>query len=206
MPREKFSRTATQDVRGAMATALAAYIAGLEFDPGDGSPLYKFAQVFDEWPSYLDRNVDPSACVLPNSWKYGPALLTPVLIEATWEPKGMPGWGLWKTAEAEVEFELSLRASSPVMREKLILGIEDAFQSTTREANRIILDLPTYYGVDARYSLLAGRVVDNEEQAAREQRDAVLTISAQANKVVVRPVYPMALNISINSVGSQPPS
>jgi len=63
--------------------------------------------------------------------KYGAAVLTPVLIEDTWEPKGEPGWGLWKTAEAEVEFELSFRTTSAVERGKLILGIEDAFQSTS---------------------------------------------------------------------------
>jgi len=116
----------------------------------------------------------------------------------------MPGWGLWKTAEAEVEFELSLRASSPAERERLILGIEDAFQTTGREANRILLELPTYYGLTARYSLLSGRVIDNEDQAMREQRDAVLTISAQADKVVLQPVTPLALNITIKSVGTSP--
>jgi len=204
MPRESYSRSASQDVRAAMGSALARYIEGLSFDTGDGGQPLKFAAVFSEWPSYLDRNVDPSACVLPGSWKYGPALLTPAFIEGTWEPVGMPGWGLWKTAEAEVEFELSLRATSPAERERLILGIEDAFQTTGREVNRILLELPTYYGLTARYSLLSGRVIDNEDQAMREQRDAVLTISAQADKVVLQPVTPLALNITIQSVGTSP--
>jgi len=204
MAKDEFSRTATMDVRGAMAATLARYIAGLKFDTLDGGPDLQFAEVFDEWPSYLDRAVPPSGCVLPSSWKYGAAVLTPVLIEDTWEPKGEPGWGLWKTAEAEVEFELSFRTTSAVERGKLILGIEDAFQSTSQEANRVVLPLPDYYGLDARYSLLSARVIDSEDQAIREQRDAVMTISAQADKVVLRPVFPMSLTIKKVSVDTNP--
>lgn len=200
LAREDYSRKATRDVRSAMASALAAYVAGLSFDLEDGNIL-KFAEVFSEWPAYLDRNVCPSACVLPGSWKYGDSMLTPTLIESTWEPQGGSGWGLYKTAEAEVELELSLRASSAYERERLILGLEESFHhaevlmSQQGAANRIILPLPAYYGLSARYSLLSGRLIDSEEQAMREQRDAVLTISAQAPKVKLGPVHPMSITI-----------
>lgn len=204
MPKEEFSRTASMDVRGAMAATLASYIAGLKFEALDGGTTLQFAEVFDEWPSYLDRAVPPSGCVLPSSWKYGAAVMTPVLIERTWEPKGQAGWGLWKTGEAEVEFEFSFRTTSTAERGKLILGIEDAFQSTSHEANRIVLEMPAYYGLDVRYSLLSCRVVDSEDQAMKEQRDAVMTISAQADKVALKPVFPMSLTIKKVDVGATP--
>lgn len=200
LAKEEFSRTATQDVRGAMASTLAEYVSGLTFQLDDGNTL-KFAQVFSEWPSYLDRTVDPSACILPGSWKYGDALLTPTLLQDTWEPQGGDGWGLYQTAEAEVELELSFRATNRVERGQLILGLEEAFQhpevlmNQQGAANRIVLPLTTYYGLSARYSLLSGRLIDNEDQAIREQRDAILTISAQAPKVKLGPVHPMALTI-----------
>jgi hypothetical protein len=207
--KEEYSRTATQDVRGAMASALAEYVAGLVFQLDDGNTL-KFAQVFAEWPSYLNRAVDPSACILPGSWKYGDALLTPTLLESTWEPQGGDGWGLYQTAEAEVELELSFRATNTVERGQLILGLEEAFQHTEvlmnqqGAANRIVLPLTTYYGLSARYSLLSGRSIDSEEQAMREQRDAILTISAQAPKVKLGPVHPMSLTIRKLSVDETP--
>jgi len=201
---EEYPSRATQDVRGAMATTLANYIAGLEFDPGDGSPWYNFAEVFDDWPSFLDRIVMPSACVLPNSWKYGDALLTPVLIEDTWFPKHEPGWGLWKTAEVEVDFELSLRTSNVTERHRLLLGIEDAFQDTRHEANRIVLSMPSYYGLGVRFSLRSAQLIDSEDPAMREQRDAILTISAQADKVALRPVFPMSITIKKVSADTTP--
>jgi hypothetical protein len=203
---DEYPRKATQDVRGAMATTLANYISGLEFDPGDGSPQYRFAEVFDDWPSFLDRIVMPSACVLPNSWQYGAALLTPVLIEDTWFPQHEPGWGLWKTSEAEVDFELSLRTSNVSERHRLLLGIEAAFQDTRREANRIVLDMPSYYGLPVRYSLRAARLIDAEDPAMREQRDAILTISAQADAVALRPVFPLSITIKKVSLDVTPPT
>jgi len=47
-------------------------------------------------------------------------------------------------------------------------------------------------------------VIDSEDQAIREQRDAVMTISAQADKVVLRPVFPMSLTIKKVSVDTNP--
>jgi hypothetical protein len=209
MEKEDFSLKATQDVRGAMASTLAKYVEGLVFQLDDGGTV-KFAQVFAEWPNYLNRSVDPSACILPGSWKYGDALLTPTLIESTWEPAGGSGWGLYKTSEIEVEFELSFRANNVVERSQLVLGLEESFQhpevlmSQQGAANRIVLPMDTYYGLSARYSLLSGRLIDSEEQAMREQRDAILTISAQASKVKLGPVQPMSVTIRKFSVDTMP--
>jgi hypothetical protein len=204
MPKEHYGRTATRDVRSAAALALRDHLATLTFVNG-GAP-FCFAEVFEEWPAYLDRYVPPSACVLPGAWKYGDSNFTPTLLEDTWEPEGESGWGLYKTAELEVDFEVVVGATSPSEREAIVLGVEDAFQApgllmdeAQGPRNAIILPLSAYYGLSARFALLSARVIDSEEQAMRERREAIFTIQVQAPKVKLGPVHPLALKLVINS-------
>lgn len=192
MPLAQYSHTASLDVRGALAMALRRHIEQLSFA---GSQAQRFAEVFEEWPSFNDSEVAPVACVLPGDWKYGDAHMTPRLLEDTWEPKGMPGWCLYKTAELMCEFQLSIRTNLPAERPILIRAIEESFQHGTEERYGIIIDLPEYYQLTGRFVLLGGSVIDNEDAAMREKRDAVFTISATAPKVQVMPVWPMALSI-----------
>lgn len=194
--RADYSRRATRDVRGAMACALARYLASLTFEGGA-----RFTGVFDEWPSYLKRYRPPAACVLPSTWTYD-GWMTPTLLEDTWEPKGQQGFGLYETAEATGELQISIGTSSPAEREILIQGVEDAFtdpQGLMSERkgprNAILLPMPEYYGLHARYSLLRGQIIDDEDRAMREKRDAIITVGVQASKVRVGPVFPLALTI-----------
>jgi hypothetical protein len=199
--RDQYSRKATRDVKSAMAQALARHLEGLEFfNPS----RFQFAAVFDEWPSYLDRYVPPSACVLPTSAKYADALFTPTLLEDTWEVKGEAGFGLYKLAEMDVDMEVSIRCAHVSERDAVMLGVEQSFvfpELLMSEAfgprYGIMLPLPDYYGLCARFALSASRVIDDEDHAIREQRDAVFTVSAQASVVRVGPVYPLNLKIQI---------
>jgi len=200
MTRADYSKKATRDVRNAAALALARHLATLTFE---GTEHQRFTEVFDEWPAYLNRYRPPAACVLPAGWKYGDWSFTPTLLEDTWEPKGQQGFGLYKTAELECEMEVSLRTTSTAEREVIVLAIEDAFQDpqmlmsqTKGPRNSIILPIPEYYGQTARFSLLRGRTVDDPDSAMRERRDAVMTVSVQASKLKLGPVYPMALHFS----------
>jgi hypothetical protein len=213
--REDYSRRATRDVRSAAALTLARHLAKLEFNPG--GQHQRFTNVFDEWPAYLDRYLPPVACVLPAGWTYGAWSFTPTLIEDTWEPQGAQGFGLYKTAELECEMEVSLRTTTPAEREAIVLAIEDAFQdpqmlmSQARgPRNSVILPMPEYYGLTARFSLQRGRTIDDPDSALRERRDAVMTVSVQANKVKLGPVFPMALHLTKQSgeivVDSIPPT
>lgn len=195
--RDQYSRKATKDVRDAAATALARYLRTLKFDSG-----VQFTAVHDSWPSYSQRYQPPSACVLPNSWKYGPWGTAPKLLEWSWEPQGEQGFGLEKTSELEMELEISIATNSPEERAILLLGVEDAFidpQGLMSEQrgprNAILLPMPEYYGLSARFNLLGGRVNDDQETAMREKRDAVITVSCQASKVRLIPVFPLALTI-----------
>ena len=196
---EQFSKKASRDVRSSMALALARHARGLVFNSGAGP--FQFAEVFEEWPSYLKRYIAPSACVLPGSWTYGDAYLTPTLIENTWEPAGEQGFGLYKQTEIQVELELSMRTNSVAEREAILLVVESAFRhpqllmSEQGGRNGILLPMPEYYGCLARFALVAGRVIDDEDRAVRENRDAILTISAQATQVVVGPVAPLSLKV-----------
>jgi hypothetical protein len=200
--RDQYSRAATRDVRAAMALALARHLKGLTFFNA-GAP-YGFAQVFDEWPSYVDRYVPPSACVLPTGWKYGDWAFTPTLLEDTWEIAGEPGFGLYKLSEIEVDMEVSIRTDHVVMREQVVLGVEESFVDSgllmTEISGRygLILPLPEYYGLSARFALSAARVIDDEDKAMREQRNAVFTISAQAPQVRVGAVYPLNLKVTVD--------
>ena len=193
MPLAQYRHTASLDVRGALAMALRRHVEGLTFA---GSQAQQFAEVFEEWPSFNDSEVPPVACVLPGDFKYGDAHMTPRLLEDTWEPKGMPGWALLKTAELMCEFQLVLRTNLPAERPVLMRAIEESFQHDTDQRYGIIVDLPEYYQLTGRFVLLSGSVIDNEDTAMREKRDAAFTISATAPKVQVVPVWPMALSIN----------
>ena len=205
--RDQYSRRASRALRDALAVVLARHVACIDFEL-EGEH-FKFSRVFEDWPSYLDTYVPPQACVLPSSWKYGDWGFAPKLLDDTIEPidnAGLMtgrGFGLYKTNEENIELELSFRAHTPAHRDAIILGIEDAFNDPAMLMSRsrgsrdgIILALPEYYGLTGRFSLVGGRVVDNEDQASREQRDAVITISAQASKVKVGPVVPLAMTIT----------
>lgn len=204
-PRESYTRTATLDVRDALATALRKHVEGLRFVGAQGTD--RFSQVFEEFPSFNDRAVPPSACVLQSDWRYGDAMLSPTLLEDTWEPKGMPGWGLYQTAEVICELQLVIRTNLPGERPVLMKAIEDSFQDPDMLMSHssgarygIVTTLSEYYGLPARFALLGGSVIDSEEKAMREERDAVFTISAMAPKVQVGPVYPLAVlfKLSVN--------
>ena len=199
MPRAQFSRKAIIGVRNALAVALARLVEEMTF-PGDQAQ--NFAAIYDEWPDFLDTAVVPAACVLPGDFRYADSQMTPSLIEDTWEPKGMPGWGLMKTAELQADFQLSIRTNLPRERSQLMQAIEDLFQpqgnlmDLTGPRYGLVVPLPEYYGINGRFVLLAGSVIDNEDTAMREKRDAVFTISAYAPKVQVVPVWPLALSIT----------
>lgn len=207
---QDFSRTATTDLRSAMAEALADYLRDtLVFDAGAG--VRKLERVFDDWPSYLDRYVPPSACVLPGAWVYSDPYLVPSLMEDTWEPQqdgkptGERGFGLYKVAEMDVTLEASFRTNTTEERKAILLAGESLFRDPDllmNEAkgarNAVLLEMPQYYGVCARFALVGGRVIDDEDRAMRENRDAVLTIKAEATQVVVGPVAP--LNVTVRQI------
>ncbi len=199
LPLALYSRKATLDVRDALARALARLVAGLRFA---GSQTDHFEEVFDEWPSFEQTAVFPAAAVLPGEFRYAEALMTPRLIESTWEPAGRPGWGLYKTAELQTELQLVVRTDRLAERAILMRAVEEAFQPSgnlmTLDGPRygVTVALPEYYGVVGRFALLGGSVIDNEDTAMREKRDAAFTVSASAPKVQVGAVWPMALSVT----------
>jgi hypothetical protein len=194
-PLDEYSRRATLDARDAMALALKRFLEGVRFD---GVDTDRFQQVFDEWPGFLDCEAVPVATVLPaGEYKYDASRLSPDLLEDTWEPDGMPGWGLWKTADVVSELTIAIRTNLVPERSAIKRAIEDAFQSSEQLLRYgLMLPLPEYYGLLGRFALLAGNVIDNEEAAMRDKRDAVFTVSAMVPKVQVLPVWPMALRIT----------
>jgi hypothetical protein len=207
MRAEQYSRSACMDVRDACAIALSRVIA--EIDTVIAGQEVKFSSVFDEWPSFEDKYVSPAACILaPPEWSYDDSGSAPKLLERdtiesidTGETDP-PSFGLYKTAEMVDEFAVSIRAGSTAMRSLLKLAIEDAFQTrnVTMDPNvppyGLLLPLPEYWGLTARASLKAGMNSDNEDSAARNQREATFTVRMQAPKVQLGAVYPFTATIS----------
>lgn len=200
MPRAEYSRKADRDARDAMALTLRRHIERLTFA---GSQAQRFEEVFDEWPSFLETEICPSACVLPGEFRYGDSNMTPRLLEDTWEPKGMPGWALLKTAEIQADFQLAVRTNLIAERAIIMRAVEDGFQDGLVQRYGIVLPMPEYYGLSARFALTGGSVIDNEETAMREKRDAAFTISVYAPKVQVMPVWPMSLSVTKTTVDSE---
>jgi len=199
MPLAQFSRKASIGVRNALAVALGRLVQGMTFP---GSQAQNFAAVYDEWPDFNDAGVFPAACILPGEFRYADSQMTPRLLEDTWEPKGMPGWGLEKTAELQTEFQLVVRTNLPAERAQLMQAIEDLFEPESNFMDLrgprygLVVPLPEYCGLHGRFALLSGAVIDSEDTAMREKRDAAFTVSASAPKVQVAPVWPMAISVT----------
>ncbi len=209
MPRDQFSRVQTLDVRHALAFALRRLLESLTFDSGGNQ--FQFSRVFDNWPSWNDQYVAPAACVLPDDEVvYADALLTPTLLEETWEPQdqnGVPlrtaGWALFMESEAECDLSVTVRAPTEAERTALIIGVENAFTvdrvtSDYEDGRRYgrLLPLPEYFGLDGRFALASHRLLDDAETAMRNQWEAIFLVRAQTTKVKVGPVQPFQLRLT----------
>lgn len=198
-----YSRSQTLDVRAAMAHALARRLTEATFDRPDGG-IIKFANVFTDWPSFTDRYISPSACILPTGWAYDAARLTPSLIEETWEPKGKPGFGLYRTADINTNFDIIIRAASDRERSDVLIGVENLWTSDNGLMDDagarygLVVDMPEYWSVCAGFALLSARVIDDEDRAMREHREAILTVTGQAPQVKLGPVRPMRLTVRLD--------
>ena len=206
MRADQFSKSACMDVRDACALALSRVIEAI--DEVIAGQRVRFNHVFDEWPTQEDKYDPPAACVLaPPEWEYSDSGSAPKLLEDTIESvdtgaKHPPSFGLYKTAEMLDQFGLQIRAGSTAMRSLLKLAIEDAFQTrnVTMDPNvppyGLRLDLPEYWGLTARASLLRGSNTDSEDEAMRNQREASFVISVQAPKVQLGAVYPFDVTVT----------
>lgn len=198
--REQFSRRATLDLETALAAAIRRRLLEATFPGAGGVGLVKFTEVFDEWPAQDDQYVAPAACVLPDGeLMYGPSHPTPTLLEDTWEVRGEPGWGLYELSEASQSFEVVARAPTGAERNALKAGVETLFQDPrvlsvpSGARYGVLLGLPEYYGLQARFSIGASRKLDDGESAQKNIWQAQFTIRAEAAQVVVGPVQPFTL-------------
>jgi len=201
----QFFPLAICDVRDACALALSRVIEAI--DTTIGGQRIKFNHVFDEWPTQDDKYDPPAACVIaPPEWEYSdsgePKLLEDTVQSFTTGADDPPSYGLYKTAEMLDQFGLQIRAGSAAMRSMLKLAVEDAFQLREaamyplRQRYGLQLDLPEYWGLTARASLLKGSNTDSEDAAMRNQREASFVISMQAPKVQLMAIWPMSITVT----------
>lgn len=207
--REQFSRTASLDLETAIAKALTGTISRPFIGPG-GKGKVVFAQVFEDWATFEDDFVSPSAVVMPDGeLLYGPSQLVPSLIEETWEPKGEQGFGLYVLSEATKDFTVVIRSSNQAERNALKAGVEGAFVAPEvniaprlGERYGTVVDMPEYWGLPVALKLVGSRKLDDADAASKNIWETEFRITAQARHVVLGPVVPFSVKIRRLDVGS----
>lgn len=203
----QYPRKQTLDLRSAMSAALVRLLQDAKFPGPGGYGTIQLAVAYAEWPSTPDEYVGPAAVVLPGEGRDVDGQFTPSLLEDTWWPQGQPGWGLYKLSDYEVSFEVKIRAAAAAERGALIAGIEQLFVQDPQQmliapdkGNRYgtLLDLPEYFGSQARFGLQTTSVLDDEESASMEQREAIFTIQAQSKKLRVGLVQPFTVKLIVD--------
>ena len=210
--RAQYSRKKTESEEKALGAALARYLLERTFPGAGGQGLIKFADAFVEWAAPEDTYAGNMVAVIPVSeLVYMDTQMTPTLLEETWEPEGRPGLGLYKRAEAEVTFNLQVRGVTGAERSALVAGVEELFvakdilepegepgvlmNSVEGAREGLLLDLPEYYNLQGRYTLLGSQPVDNEATALRGDNEANIRVLANTPHVSLGRVQPFTLHI-----------
>ncbi len=210
--RADYSRKRTEDEGVALATALARYLLSRTFTGAGGQGLVKFADAIVEWAAPEDTYAGNMVAIVPGGeLVYMDTQLTPTLLEETWEPEGRPGLGLYKRGEAQVTFNLDVRAVTGAERSALVAGIEELFVAQdildpdaepgvlmnapqgAREG--LLLDLPEYYGLQGRYTLLGSKPQDTPDSALRDANESLIRVLANTPHVSLGKVQPFTLHI-----------
>jgi hypothetical protein len=202
--KDAYSRSQTLDARLAMAVTLKRLLLTQVF-PGPAGPI-QFSEVFEEWPAWMDEFTNVAATIMPQGGpRYVDALPTPALIEDTWETAGEPGFGLYKLSEIECSFQLQIRATTVGERAALVAGMEalfvpDAVTSDHAIGSRygLLLTMPEYWNLPARFALQSGDIPDDEDAAFRDRREHTFTVTAQTQHVKLGPVQPFIVTIVVD--------
>lgn len=187
-----------------MAKALADLLREQVWQGPQGLGTIKFNEVFSEWPSSNDRYVAPAASVVAADTpiQYSDSRPTPSLIESTWEPRGMRGFGLYALAEGEKDFNLQVRAPTKAERRALVAGIETLLFAPGVLNNRaqgarygVVQKMPEYWDLPVRLSQQSKQVLDNPDNAQKNRWEASFIIRAQASLVKLDVVTPFKVKI-----------
>lgn len=203
----QFSRKQTTDLETAISMAVMRTI-DRDYPGVGGQGTLRFLALHEDWPSFENSDIVPSACVLPDGdLKYGPSHPTPTLMEDTWEPVGERGLGLYVLSEASRDFELTFRGQTLEERNALKAALETAFEDPAVENATvmmpptgarygIVVEMPEYWGLTCRLTLLASRKLDDADTAAKNIHEGRLVLRAEARHVKLGPVSPFRLKIT----------
>lgn len=207
---EQFSRKATEDLETAISLAVTRTISGQFTGPG-GAGKIAFAQVHEDWPSFEQSYVFPTATILPDEpLVYGPSHLVPQLLEDTWEPRGVPGLGLYELCEASRDLVVQYRAGTAAERNALKAGLETTFvapQVTLAPFSGmrygVLVPMPEYWGLTVRLAIADSQKLDDAESSVQNRWEGRATIHAQAKLVKLAIVQPFRVRIK-EMVGDGP--
>lgn len=192
------------DLESAMAKALSDLLRLQEFKGPGGLGTIRFSEVFSEWPGSNDRYIACAASVVSveTPIQYSDSRMTPSLIEDTWEPRGMRGFGLYSLAEGEKDFSVQVRAPTKAERRALVAGMETLLVAPGVLNNRaqgarygVIQTMPEYWGLPARFSQQSKQVLDNADSAQKNRWEASFLVRAQASLVKLDVVTPFKVKI-----------
>lgn len=207
---DQYSRKQTVDIETALAIAARTAI-DKSYPGAGGEGDIRFADIFEDWPTFESRFVDPAAVILPDGdTVYARSFLTPALLEDTWEVQGEDGLGLYQLGEAEREFEIQVRSTSAPARNAIKAGLESAFINPGVNAtgasglgNGLLVLMPEYWNLPAWLTLISSRKLDDADSAAKNIWEARFKIHAQTKHVVLQPVHPFRFKV-IEQVGDEP--
>lgn len=213
---DQYSRKQTEDLETSISIAVTRLLQ-TTFPGPRGIGTVKLAETFADHATMDDEFVNPSAAVEPEGdLAYGPSHPVPVLDEATWEPQdpagkptGEAGFGLYVLSEASRTFEVTVRSSSQAERNALKAGVETAFVDPKVLRNPLfgarygvlVAQMPEYWNLPCRLTLLSSAKDDNPERAAKNQWQAHFRIDAQARHVKLAAVVPFRVKIKALEVG-----
>lgn len=208
---EQYSRKQSEDLETSISLAVVQTIGKQQFTGPGGVGKIGFTQVFEDWPSFEQSYVFPTAAILPDApLVYGPSHMTPRLLEDTWEPRGEPGLGLYELCEASRDLTLQYRAGSAQERNALKAGLETSFivpevivAPVQGPRYGVLVIMPEYWGLTVRLAIADSIKLDDAESAVQNRWEGRATIKAQAKLVKLAFVPPFRVRIK-EVIGTDP--
>jgi hypothetical protein len=184
--RQVWTNVRETDCRTALSRGLRHYLSQASIDWFDGK-TYQFINVFESWAEPEDPAEFPSlAIVAATDAQYDADRLgSPSIIklEAQQEEEPTPARYIKISSEMVQEFELCIWATSPNERAALVAIVEDMLEPVDWMTG-VRLELPFYFNSRATYEKLSVVYDDNEADAQRRWRQAIISLTATLSQIV----------------------
>lgn len=179
------------DARKAMAETLMAFLGRADFRRAGGTAaddFFNLKRVWSTWPDPRQGDLEyPSASLSdPLSTTYGEHALTPTPLEDTVDVF-CAGTVLWKTAEANLDFQVDFWANDEPTRQAIAARLPSLFNPYEDRAGVILSGHPQYFFRRVRATLLnEPRRVDVEAAVYEGERRLLTLVRCDIDVVQLR--------------------